>query len=89
MPTDEQHRCQWLDCTTSFTDAEALYDHITSTHIGRKSAGTLSLECHWAGCSSKATKRDHLTSHARVHINLKPHSCGVRPIPSGIRGWND
>ncbi|KAK4701906.1 hypothetical protein P7C70_g4321, partial [Phenoliferia sp. Uapishka_3] len=79
MPLSDspEHRCQWLDCTNSFPDAEALYDHITSTHIGRKSAGTLSLECHWAGCSSKATKRDHLTSHARVHINLKPHSCGI------------
>ena len=53
-------------------------EHITTGHIGRKSAGTLSLECHWAGCSSKATKRDHLTSHARVHIDLKPHSCEVR-----------
>ncbi|KAI5475668.1 transcription factor PacC [Pseudohyphozyma bogoriensis] len=74
---DGQHRCQWGPCELVFDDAETLYEHITGTHIGRKSAGTLSLECHWAGCTSKATKRDHLTSHARVHIDLKPHSCPI------------
>lgn len=70
-------RCLWDSCNIEFTDAEMLYEHITSIHIGRKSAGTLSLECRWQGCSSKATKRDHLTSHTRVHINLKPHKCTV------------
>jgi uncharacterized Zn-finger protein len=74
---EEIHQCKWLDCTIIFESAEKLYEHITSTHIGRKSAGTLSLECKWAGCNSKASKRDHLTSHARVHINLKPHTCSV------------
>lgn len=73
----EVHRCQWLECTIVFTDANDLYEHITSTHIGRKSAGTLSLECKWTGCTAKASKRDHLTSHVRVHINLKPHTCDV------------
>lgn len=73
----ESHACRWMECTEVFTDAEVLYEHITSTHIGRKSAGTLSLECKWFGCSSKASKRDHLTSHMRVHIDLKPHSCDV------------
>ena len=48
---------------------------------GRKSAGTLSLECKWTGCHAKASKRDHLTSHCRVHIALKPHVCSVRPFP--------
>ncbi|ORY66957.1 hypothetical protein BCR35DRAFT_270072, partial [Leucosporidium creatinivorum] len=74
---EEVHQCRWLDCTTIFENAETLYEHITTVHIGRKSAGTLSLECKWAGCSSKASKRDHLTSHARVHINLKPHTCSI------------
>jgi hypothetical protein len=49
-----------------------------STFSGRKSAGTLSLECKWTGCHAKASKRDHLTSHCRVHIALKPHVCSVR-----------
>ncbi|KAM0746575.1 hypothetical protein T439DRAFT_293831, partial [Meredithblackwellia eburnea MCA 4105] len=77
MASNTEDVCKWGDCTLVFPDPESLYDHITNTHIGRKSAGTLSLECHWAGCTSKASKRDHLTSHARVHINLKPHSCSV------------
>ncbi|KWU47546.1 hypothetical protein RHOSPDRAFT_12294, partial [Rhodotorula sp. JG-1b] len=44
---------------------------------GRKSAGTLSLECKWTGCRAKASKRDHLTSHCRVHVALKPHVCSI------------
>ncbi|KAM0788859.1 hypothetical protein ACM66B_002944 [Microbotryomycetes sp. NB124-2] len=71
------NQCKWLDCRIVFDTAEDLYEHITTLHIGRKSAGTLSLECKWQGCSSKASKRDHLTSHVRVHINLKPHQCSI------------
>ncbi|KAK4055615.1 hypothetical protein OIV83_000161 [Microbotryomycetes sp. JL201] len=74
---EEINQCKWLDCRIVFDSAEDLYDHITTLHIGRKSAGTLSLECKWQGCSSKASKRDHLTSHVRVHINLKPHQCSI------------
>lgn len=81
------HECRWVtagaECPLSFIDAEELYTHITSTHIGRKSAGTLSLECYWSGCTARATKRDHLTSHVRVHIDLKPHTCSVSP-PFGL-----
>ncbi|KDE07848.1 hypothetical protein MVLG_01942 [Microbotryum lychnidis-dioicae p1A1 Lamole] len=73
----DENICRWDDCGAEFSDPDALYDHITSLHIGRKSAGTLSLECKWTGCNSKASKRDHLTSHARVHINLKPHVCEI------------
>jgi len=76
-PSEDVQKCMWNECGVQFDDAEALYEHITTSHIGRKSAGTLSLECQWQGCNSKATKRDHLTSHMRVHINLKPHKCTV------------
>lgn len=75
----ETHQCRWIECTETFTDAEVLYEHITSTHIGRKCAGTLSSECKWFGCSKnlKFSKRHNLTNHMRVHIDLKPHSCDV------------
>ncbi|SCV71035.1 BQ2448_3797 [Microbotryum intermedium] len=73
----DENICRWDECGAEFSDPDALYDHITTVHIGRKSAGTLSLECKWTGCNSKASKRDHLTSHARVHINLKPHVCEI------------
>ncbi|KAJ2298078.1 hypothetical protein IWW54_006691, partial [Coemansia sp. RSA 2705] len=52
-----------------------LYMHITNDHVGRKSTGNLCLECKWEGCSVKRTKRDHITSHIRVHVPLKPYKC--------------
>ncbi|GAA6061163.1 hypothetical protein JCM10212_005749 [Sporobolomyces blumeae] len=69
--------CHWNACLLQFGTAEDLFNHVCSTHIGRKSAGTLSLECQWTGCHAKASKRDHLTSHCRVHIALKPHVCSI------------
>ncbi|GAA5927738.1 alkaline-responsive transcriptional regulator RIM101 [Sporobolomyces koalae] len=69
--------CHWNACLTQYPSAEELFNHVCSTHIGRKSAGTLSLECQWTGCQARASKRDHLTSHCRVHIALKPHVCSI------------
>ncbi|GAA5823568.1 hypothetical protein JCM11251_000683 [Rhodosporidiobolus azoricus] len=74
---NEENICHWNACGTQFETAESLFNHVCSNHIGRKSAGTLSLECKWTGCHAKASKRDHLTSHCRVHIALKPHVCTV------------
>ncbi|GAA5855611.1 hypothetical protein JCM8547_001616 [Rhodosporidiobolus lusitaniae] len=74
---NEENICGWEECGTQFETAEALFNHVCSNHIGRKSAGTLSLECKWTGCHAKASKRDHLTSHCRVHIALKPHVCSI------------
>ncbi|GAA5994187.1 alkaline-responsive transcriptional regulator RIM101 [Rhodotorula paludigena] len=80
MPKKEENEdniCHWEECLVQFDTAEALFNHVCSQHIGRKSAGTLSLECKWTGCHAKASKRDHLTSHCRVHIALKPHVCSI------------
>ncbi|GAA5914490.1 hypothetical protein JCM5296_004956 [Sporobolomyces johnsonii] len=74
---NEENICRWLECLQQFDTAEELFNHVCSLHIGRKSAGTLSLECRWTGCHAKASKRDHLTSHCRVHIALKPHICTI------------
>ncbi|KAJ2384627.1 hypothetical protein GGI23_006890, partial [Coemansia sp. RSA 2559] len=69
-------QCMWEGCSAhSFTDPEMLYEHITSEHVGRKSTGNLCLECKWAGCHVKRSKRDHITSHIRVHVPFKPHRC--------------
>ncbi|KAI9469245.1 hypothetical protein BX667DRAFT_459284, partial [Coemansia mojavensis] len=57
--------------------AEVLYTHITNDHVGRKSTGNLCLECKWDGCNVKRTKRDHITSHIRVHVPLKPYKCSL------------
>ncbi|KPV77499.1 uncharacterized protein RHOBADRAFT_51344 [Rhodotorula graminis WP1] len=80
MPKKEENDdnvCRWLECHTQYDTAEDLFNHVCTAHIGRKSAGTLSLECKWTGCRAKASKRDHLTSHCRVHIALKPHVCNI------------
>lgn len=35
----------------------------------------MSLTCQWNSCRTTTVKRDHITSHIRVHVPLKPHKC--------------
>lgn len=53
----------------------ALQEHICERHVGRKSTNNLSLTCQWNSCRTTTVKRDHITSHIRVHVPLKPHKC--------------
>ncbi|CAG8450483.1 6716_t:CDS:2 [Diversispora eburnea] len=71
----EELRCLWAQCGHSFDDPELLYNHLANDHVGRKSTGNLCLSCHWDRCEVQTTKRDHITSHLRVHVPLKPHIC--------------
>src|ERR1700761_2538077 len=50
-------------------------DHICEKHVGRKSTNNLNLTCGWNSCRTTTVKRDHITSHIRVHVPLKPHKC--------------
>ncbi|KAI9247629.1 hypothetical protein BY458DRAFT_527063 [Sporodiniella umbellata] len=75
MALAESQPCRWLNCTFVFDDPEQLYSHLTNDHVGRKSTGNLCLTCHWNDCDVTVVKRDHITSHLRVHIPLKPHRC--------------
>ncbi len=50
-------------------------DHICDCHVGRKSTNNLNLICQWNSCRTTTIKRDHITSHIRVHVPLKPHKC--------------
>jgi hypothetical protein len=59
------HKCEWVDCTMSFSDPETLYTHLCNDHIGRKSTNNLCLTCHWKDCGTTCAKRDHITSHLR------------------------
>ncbi|KAI9736678.1 MAG: hypothetical protein M1834_000882 [Cirrosporium novae-zelandiae] len=68
-------QCQWLDCSERCPTAEKLYDHVCERHVGRKSTNNLNLTCHWGTCRVSTVKRDHITSHIRVHVPLKPHHC--------------
>ncbi|KAF7979383.1 hypothetical protein HWV62_42474 [Athelia sp. TMB] len=69
------HKCEWLDCKLYFADPETLYTHLCNDHIGRKSTNNLCLTCKWKDCGTTCAKRDHITSHLRVHTPLKPHIC--------------
>src|SRR5271156_2332966 len=50
-------------------------EHICERHVGRKSTNNLNLTCGWNSCRTTTVKRDHITSHIRVHVPLKPHKC--------------
>ena len=68
-------KCEWNGCHLVFSDANLLYHHLCDDHIGRKCHKNLTLRCHWGDCQVSTVKRDHITSHVRVHIPLKPYSC--------------
>ncbi|KAL7785529.1 hypothetical protein V8C37DRAFT_317603 [Trichoderma ceciliae] len=75
LETPRQLVCRWNQCGQKFTNAETLYEHICERHVGRKSTNNLSLTCQWNSCRTTTVKRDHITSHIRVHVPLKPHKC--------------
>ncbi|KAF7728122.1 hypothetical protein EC973_006637 [Apophysomyces ossiformis] len=75
IDAEEVFVCRWTDCQQSYYDPEQLYNHLTNEHVGRKSTGNLCLTCHWDKCDVTVVKRDHITSHLRVHVPLKPHRC--------------
>ncbi|KJR87849.1 pH-response transcription factor [Sporothrix schenckii 1099-18] len=73
--SDDNLVCRWSQCSERFTTPEILYDHICERHVGRKSTNNLNLTCQWNQCRTTTVKRDHITSHIRVHVPLKPHKC--------------
>ncbi|EUC55551.1 transcription factor pacC, putative [Rhizoctonia solani AG-3 Rhs1AP] len=75
------YACQWEGCDKSLPDPELLYIHLCNDHIGRKSTNNLCLTCKWKGCGATCAKRDHITSHLRVHTPLKPHVCEICSKP--------
>lgn len=72
-------KCCWGDCTIVFETPEILYEHLCDDHVGRKSSNNLSLICCWDNCGTRTVKRDHITSHLRVHVPLKPFHCYLCP----------
>ncbi|VEU21773.1 DEKNAAC102654 [Brettanomyces naardenensis] len=60
-----------------FEDPRLLYEHLCDFHVGRKCNRNLSLACRWDNCQVVTVKRDHITSHLRVHVPLKPYACGT------------
>ncbi|AQZ16570.1 RIM101 (YHL027W) [Zygosaccharomyces parabailii] len=72
---EEQFYCKWDQCDRMFNQPEFLYHHLCQDHVGRKSQRNLQLACKWKDCNVKTEKRDHITSHLRVHVPLKPFDC--------------
>lgn len=70
-------KCLWNECGQLYSDPETLYNHLCNDHIGRKSTNNLCLTCKWKDCGTTCAKRDHITSHLRVHTPLKPHVCEI------------
>ncbi|TVY52035.1 pH-response transcription factor pacC [Lachnellula cervina] len=75
VTADDNLSCQWDKCSERCISPEALFDHICEKHVGRKSTNNLNLTCGWNSCRTTTVKRDHITSHIRVHVPLKPHKC--------------
>ncbi|KPI44356.1 uncharacterized protein AB675_8737 [Cyphellophora attinorum] len=71
----ENLQCQWQGCGERCASPELLYEHVCERHVGRKSTNNLNLTCAWGQCRTTTVKRDHITSHIRVHVPLKPHKC--------------
>lgn len=65
----------YSDFRVNSSAANISQDHVCDEHVGRKSLNNLNLQCHWGSCRTTTVKRDHITSHIRVHVPLKPHKC--------------
>ncbi|KAF9189873.1 hypothetical protein BGZ50_000536 [Haplosporangium sp. Z 11] len=74
----DDYICQWDSCLKNFDDAELLYEHLRDDHVGRKAHHNLCLTCRWDKCNIPTfVKRDHITSHLRVHVASKPYRCEI------------
>ncbi|WFC98518.1 hypothetical protein MYAM1_001246 [Malassezia yamatoensis] len=75
--SDLATQCLWRGCKVQSENAEELYKHLCDDHVGRNSKNNLCLSCHWDGCQADYSKRDHITSHLRIHLPMKPFLCTV------------
>ncbi|EWZ28047.1 uncharacterized protein FOBCDRAFT_277499 [Fusarium oxysporum Fo47] len=66
--------CSWNACKEKFSSPELLYEHLCEWHVGRKNTN-LNFTCRWVRCPTTTSKREHMVSHMRVHVPLRPHEC--------------
>ncbi|KAI8074883.1 hypothetical protein BC940DRAFT_286869 [Gongronella butleri] len=67
--------CRWTGCQNMYETVEGLFEHLCDDHVGRRATNNLCLTCYWNDCGATAAKRDHLTSHVKVHLPFKPYVC--------------
>lgn len=70
-----EHVCERYELLRVFVQSFINNADAHPRHVGRKSTNNLNLQCQWGNCRTTTVKRDHITSHIRVHVPLKPHKC--------------
>ncbi|KAG1121934.1 hypothetical protein G6F42_011952 [Rhizopus arrhizus] len=85
MSRTNKFPCRWTSCERSFDNPEDLFNHLSDDHVGRKATNNLCLQCQWNNCGTVAAKRDHLASHLRVHLPLKPSLLSNQPGYKPVR----
>jgi hypothetical protein len=58
----EQHRCQWVGCDETFTEAQFLYEHLLEKHSDWP-VGSVPLLCWWEPCEHFSKNPQHMRSH--------------------------
>lgn len=68
-----KHRfiCHWKGCKQLYDNVEALFEHLSDDHVGRRSTNNLCLTCYWNDCGATAAKRGHLANHVKIHLPFK------------------
>ncbi|KAI4210377.1 MAG: hypothetical protein LQ351_006744 [Letrouitia transgressa] len=77
-PQEQQHGLPQLQQSTPGPSSQGTASEPFQCHwqgCREKSPSAEVLYCGWANCNIAVVKRDHITSHIRVHVPLKPHRC--------------
>lgn len=69
----EEYRCEWENCTSTFSNQKSLGDHVTRSHIQTSKI----FHCRWRCCErEEAFKAQYmLVVHVRRHTGEKPNIC--------------
>lgn len=79
LVSESNVRCEWTGCKFIGSGSK-IYDHLVEAHVTRctdKKDRSKKLFCRYGDCNVCVTKRDHLTSHLRIHVDFRPHACGI------------
>ncbi|KAJ3021071.1 UNVERIFIED_CONTAM: hypothetical protein HDU68_009812 [Siphonaria sp. JEL0065] len=78
ISSDPALRATTQRCPNTFDTANELFIHLSEDHIGRRTLGSLQLNCEWIGCvhpTRNFAKRDNAVSHVRSHVHFRANIC--------------